>query len=107
MKSWAKLEGKEKGMRLPQRVQEKLLDIGNLVISEGSLDSRAKALIALATAVSSYCSHSHGYFADMAKKLGATEAEIEEAEEIAMRVRQRCDNEMGLYSLTEEDAAPI
>jgi len=36
----------------------------------------------------------------MAKKLGAMDLEIEEAEEIALRVRQRCENEMGLYSLT-------
>ena len=52
-------------------------------------------------------SHSHGYFVDMASKLGARELQIEEAEEIAIRMRQRCDNEEGLYSLTNEDAASI
>jgi len=86
-------------MKLPRPVEDKVIDVGALVLQTGAVDNKEKALVAVGCAVASFCTHCHGQFATLARKLGATQAEIDEVETIAQRVRQRCENEAGLYRL--------
>ena len=86
-------------MRVPRPVEDKIIDVGALVLRDGAVENKEKALVALSCAVASFCTHCHGEFAALARKLGATDAEIEEVEAIAERVRQRCANEAGLFRL--------
>ncbi|NOZ22077.1 MAG: hypothetical protein GXP25_13425 [Planctomycetes bacterium] len=86
-------------MKLPEAVQDKLIDIGEMVLRRSNLKAEAKALIAISASVACRCTHCHGEFKKMAKKLGVVEKEIDEAIEIAVRMRQRCENEGGLYRL--------
>lgn len=88
-------------MKIPEPVQDKLIDIGTLVLRNGNLGHKARALVGLACAVTGFCAHCHGQCRSLAEKFGATEGEIEEAEAIALRVRERCADETGLYSLSE------
>lgn len=87
-------------------IQDKLIDIGSMVLKTGALDNKTKALIGLSTAVVGFCSHCHGQSKSIAKRFGATEEEIEEAEAIALRMREKCQNEAGLFSLNEPVGAP-
>ena len=87
-------------MKLPRAVEDKVIDVGALVLRAGAVDNKGKALVAVSCALASYCTHCRGEFAALARKLGATEAEIDEVEAIASRVRQRCDNETGLYRMS-------
>ena len=90
----------------PDEIQDKLIDIGSMVLKTSVLDNKTKGLIALSTAVATYCTHCHGQATSMAKKFGATEEEIEEVEAIALRMRQRCQNESELFSLNEPMETP-
>jgi len=85
----------------PEQIQDKLINIGSMVLKTGALDIRTKALIGLSAAVASFCSHCHGQLRSIAKKFGVTEVEIEEVENIALRMRQKCQNQSGLFSLNE------
>ncbi|MFH1857369.1 MAG: carboxymuconolactone decarboxylase family protein [Candidatus Omnitrophota bacterium] len=89
----------ETKVKLPNQIQDKIIDVGTKVIREGALEPKTKALVAVATAVSTFCTHCHGQFRATAKNLGATEEEIEEVETIALRMRQRCENETGLFKM--------
>ena len=82
-------------------IQDKLIDIGSMVLKTDTLDNKTKALIVLSTAVATYCVHCHGQSKSIALKFGATGEEIEEAEAIALRMRQKCHNEVGLFSLNK------
>ncbi|MBL7132188.1 MAG: carboxymuconolactone decarboxylase family protein [Candidatus Omnitrophica bacterium] len=84
----------------PEQIQDKLVDIGSMVLKTGALDNKTKALIGLSTAVATYCSHCHGQVRSIAKRFGATEEELEEAEAIALRMREKCQNGVGLFSLS-------
>ncbi len=86
-------------MRVPRPVEDKVIDVGALVLRTGAVDNKEKALVAVSCAVASFCTHCHGEFSALARKLGATQAEIDEVEAIAKRVRQRCENEAALYRL--------
>lgn len=86
---------------LLDEIQDKLIDIGSMVLKTGVLDNKTRALIALSTAIASSCSHCHGQSKSLARKFEATEEEIEEAEAIAIRMRQKCQNESGLFNLNE------
>ena len=86
---------------LPEQIQDKLIDIGNMVLRTSALDTKTKALIALSAATATFCSHCHGQFRSTAKKFGATEKEIEEAERLALRMRERCEHESGLFILNK------
>lgn len=86
-------------MGLPRDVQKKLMEIKSMVIRDGPLDRKTKALIAVASAVTAYCTHCHGDISFMARKMGLSDEEIAEAEEIALRMRERCPNEYGLYRI--------
>ncbi len=88
-------------MKLPRSVEDKMIDVGALVLRTGAVGNKEKALVAVSCAVASFCTHCHGEFAALARKLGASEAEIDEVEAIARRVRQRCENETGFYRLSE------
>ena len=88
-------------MKIPEAIQDKLIDVGDLVLRTSNLDTKTKVLVGLACAVTGFCSHCHGQCASWARKLGASQAEIEEAESIALRVRERCNNETRLYNLSE------
>lgn len=74
----------------PEQIQDKLIDIGSMVLKTGALDTKTKALIAISCAVATYCVHCHGQSKSIAKNFGATEQEIEEAEAIALRMREKC-----------------
>lgn len=87
-------------MKVPQAVEDKIIDVGNLVLRNGPLSSRERALVALGCSIASCCTHCNGALRRLARKLEATQEEIEQVEAIAARVRQRCANEAGLYSLT-------
>lgn len=84
-----------------EQIQDKLIDIGSMVLKKGALDNKTRALIALSTAVATYCVHCHGQSKSLAMKFEATEDEIEESEAIALRMRKKCQNEFGLFSLNE------
>jgi len=86
---------------LLEQIQDKLIDIGSMVLKTGTLGNKTKALLALSTAVATYCTHCYVQSKSIAKKFGATKEEIEEAEAIALRMREKCDNELGLFSLNE------
>ncbi|MCG2659059.1 MAG: carboxymuconolactone decarboxylase family protein [Kiritimatiellae bacterium] len=88
-------------MKIPEAIQDKLIDVGDVVLRNSNLDIKTKALIGLACAVTGFCSHCHGQCVSLAWKLGASPAEIEEAEAIALRIRERCNNETGLYRLSD------
>ena len=88
-------------MKIPQPIQDKLIDVGTLVLGTGTLDSRTNALVALSCAVTGFCTHCHGQCVSLARKFGAAEEEIEEAEAIALRVRERCQNKTGLYTMSQ------
>ena len=83
------------------KVQDKLIDTGSMILKTGQLDIKTKALIALSTAVATYCAHCHCQSKSLARRFGATEVEIEEAENIALRMRQKCQNKSGLFSFSE------
>ena len=83
----------------PEQIQDKLIDIGSMILKNGVLDNKTRALIGIATAVTSFCSHCHGQSKSIAKKFGATEEEIEETEAIALRMREKCCNESMLFKL--------
>ena len=87
-------------MILPEAVSDKMIDVGTIVIKNGSLDTKTKILCAISSSIASYCTHCHGQFRDMARKSGLTDKQISEAEAIGMRIRQKCSNESGFYSLT-------
>ncbi len=87
-------------------IQDKLIDIGSMVLKTGVLDNKTKALIAISCAVATYCTHCYGQSKSIAEKFGATEEEIEEAENIALRMRQKCQNQSGLFSLNESIETP-
>jgi len=89
-------------MSLPEAIQDKFIDIGSMVVKTSELDPKTKALLALASAVATCCSHCHGEFTAIARKFGATDQEIEEAEALALRMRIRCQNETAFYSLNKE-----
>jgi AhpD family alkylhydroperoxidase len=89
----------ESGMKLPHSVQDKVIDVGALILRTGAVENKEKALVALSCAMATSCAHCHGEFVALARKLGATQSEIDEVEAIAERVRQRCENETGLYRL--------
>jgi len=72
------------------KVQDKLIDTGSMVLKTGHLDIKTKALISLSTAIATYCAHCHYQSKSLARKFGATEVEIEEAENIALQMRQKC-----------------
>lgn len=82
-----------------EQIQDKLIDIGNMVLKRSVLDNKTKALIALSTAVAAYCIHCHTQSKSIAKNFGATEEEIEEIEAIALRMRQKCQNEFDYLAL--------
>jgi len=82
----------------PEQIQDKLIDVGSMILKTSMFDIKTKALIALSTAVAAYCVHSHGQSKSIAKKLGVSEKEIEEAEAIALRMREKCRNESGLFN---------
>ncbi len=88
---------------VPEQIQDKLIDFGSRVLKIGTLDNKnkAKTLIALSTAVVTYCVHCHGQSKSLAKKFETTEIEIDEAENIALRMRQKCQNKSGLFNLNE------
>lgn len=86
-------------MKLPEAVQDKLIDVGEMVLRKGSLAPEVKALVALCAAVACHCTHCHGEFRKMARSLGRTDQEIEEAVKIAMRMRERCANETAFYKM--------
>ena len=88
-------------MKIPEAVQDKLIDVGDLVLRNGNLDHKTRSLVGLACAITSFCAHCHGQCGSLARKFGATEVEIEEVEAIALRVRERCANKNALYSLSE------
>ncbi|MBL7130994.1 MAG: carboxymuconolactone decarboxylase family protein [Candidatus Omnitrophica bacterium] len=85
----------------PEQIQDKLIDVGSMVLKTGYLNIKTKALIGLSTAVATYCAHCHYQTKSLARKFGATELEIEEAENIALRMRQKCHIESRLFSLNE------
>jgi len=87
-------------MKVPRPVQDKMIDVGALVLRDGAVENKEKALVAMSCAVASFCTHCRGEFATLARKLGATQAEIDEVEAIARRVRQRCENGTALYRLS-------
>lgn len=90
-------------MQLPSEIEEKLLEIGAMILKgNGRLDQKTRALIALSTAVAAFCSHGHGEFRSLARRLGAAEEEIEEAETIALRMRERCQTESGLFEIANQ-----
>jgi len=91
----------ETRVKLPNEIQDKIIDIGTKVIKDSALDPKTKALVAVATATSTFCTHCHGQFRATARKLGATEREIEEVEAIALRMRQRCENDTGLFKMND------
>ncbi|MFH0924799.1 MAG: carboxymuconolactone decarboxylase family protein [bacterium] len=82
-----------------EQIQDKLIDIGSMVLKTGALDNKTRSLIALSTAIVSCCSHCHGEMEAMARKFEATKEEIEEAESIALRMRKKCENKFGLVKL--------
>jgi AhpD family alkylhydroperoxidase len=86
-------------MKEPQAVQNKIIDVGSMVLRDGALSSRERALVALACSVAAQCTHCHGAMVRLARKLEATAEEVKEAEAIAKRARQRCEDESGLYLL--------
>ena len=86
-------------MRLPTPIQDKLIDIGSMVLKQTSLDKETKVLIAVATSVACYCSHSHGEFKIIARKLGLSSEQIEEAEDIGLRMREKGQNSSGLFRM--------
>ncbi len=88
---------------VPERIQNKLIDIGTMVLKTSVLDPKTKALIALSTATATACAHCHGQFRATAAKLGATQEEIEEAERLALRMKERCQNDSGLYLISRTD----
>ncbi|MBN1836405.1 MAG: carboxymuconolactone decarboxylase family protein, partial [Spirochaetales bacterium] len=88
---------------LPDGIQDKLIDIGTAVLRTGALDLKTKALIAMATATATACSHCHGQFRATAASFGATAKEIDEADQLAVRMRQSCSNESGLYLISRAD----
>ncbi|MBL7132060.1 MAG: carboxymuconolactone decarboxylase family protein [Candidatus Omnitrophica bacterium] len=73
-----------------EQIQDKLIDTGSMILKTGHLDIKTKALIGLSTAVTTYCVHCHYQSKSLARRFGATEVEIEEAENIALRMRQKC-----------------
>lgn len=85
-----------------EEIQDKLIDIGSMILKTGALDNKTRALIGLSTAVATYCNHCHGQSRSIALKFGATEEEIEEVEAIALRMRQKCQNKSGLFNLNED-----
>ena len=84
-----------------KNIQDKIIDIGGMVLSNSALDTRTKTLLAIATSVSSYCTHCRGEFKAVGRKMGLSEKEIEEAERIGMSMRERCPHEFGLYKMNE------
>ncbi len=90
----------------PQQIQDKLIDIGSMVLKTGALDNKTRVLIALSTSFATYCAHCYGQAKSLAKKFGVTEKEIEEAENIALRMREKCKNQFGLFSLNEQLGTP-
>ncbi|MFW6164128.1 MAG: carboxymuconolactone decarboxylase family protein [Planctomycetota bacterium] len=88
-------------MREPQAVQDKVIDVGSMVLRSSALTGREKAYVALGCAVALRCTHCHGAMVRLARKLEATAQEIEQAEAIAQRVRQPCENETGVFLLTD------
>ncbi len=71
-------------------IREKLSLIGKLVLMNGKLDVKTKALIALSSAASVSCGHCKEQSKKMAQKFGADGEEIKEAEELAVKVREKC-----------------
>jgi len=61
---------KEKGKEeiILGQIQDKLIDIGSMILKTGILDNKTKALIGLSTAVAAYCAHCHGQSKSIAKK---------------------------------------
>jgi len=82
-----------------EAIADKLIDVGQEVIRNGSLEVKSKILCAISSSLASYCTHCHGQFVAIARKSGLTEEEIGEAEAIGLRMRERCANESGLYRL--------
>lgn len=89
---------------LPEGIQDKLIDIGSIILRTSSLEPKTKALMAVTAATATACSHCRGEFRRTAARLGATREEIEEAEELALRMRERCRNESGLFLISRVDA---
>jgi AhpD family alkylhydroperoxidase len=85
---------------LPEEIQDKLIDIGMIILQDGALDPKTKALIAVSTATATSCTHCRGRFKATASQLGATEEQIDEAERLALRMRERCRNESGIYLIS-------
>ena len=90
----------------PDGIQDKLIDIGSMVLKTGTLDNKTKALIALSTAIATYCIHCRDQSKSLARKFGATEVEIEDAENIALRMRQKCQNQSGSFSFNALTETP-
>lgn len=75
------------------------MEVESLVLREGVLDSKTRALIALAGALTAGCGHCHRQLLLMAEELEALQAEVEEARAIGRRMKRRCWVEVGLYNL--------
>ena len=68
----------------------------------GSLNGKEKALIALSGAIDVHCSHCIEQIKSIASELGATEAEIFEAETIGRKMKETCGRVRGLpVSITQ------
>lgn len=78
------------------------VDFRNLIVKcldsskVGSLNGKEKALIALSGAIDVHCSHCIEQIKSIASELGATEAEIFEAETIGRRMKETCKSGRGL-----------
>ena len=86
-------------MALSEEAHRKVMEVESLVLREGALDNKTRALIALAGALVAGCGHCHRQLLIMAEELGASRAEVEETRLIARRMRRRCWVEVGLYDL--------
>ena len=84
-----------------EQTQDKLIDIGSIILKRDSLDIKTKALIGLSAAIATYCVHCHGQSKSIAKKFGASEEEIKQTEDIAMRMRQGYNDKFRLLNFTE------
>ena len=80
---------------LPDEIQDKLTDVGCMIIKTGKLDNKTKALTALSAAAACYCVHCCGQARSIAEKFGATDEEIEEVRIIALRTREKCQMKPG------------
>ena len=89
-------------MTLPKQIEDKIFEIRCMILQRGALDEKTKVLLAIATSVSCYCAHCHGEFKHMARMMGLTPEQIEEAEAIGLRMRKRCQNDSWIYRMNNQ-----